>query len=85
MISMTGRNNVINGYIKKIEKLTGRKVLCNKPYSGTIIPNKYFNKNDARIKSIMIEINKRTYLNNNNDFLKLKRCINDYYIKIQKL
>ena len=33
----------------------------------------------------MLEINKRVYLTSENDFYKLKQCINDYYNKIQKL
>jgi len=63
----------------------GYSVEINKPYSGTIIPNKYFNKKEKRLSSIMLEINKTTYLNNKNDFYKLKQCIDDYYDKIQKI
>lgn len=66
-------------------KKYGYSVEFNKPYSGTIIPNKYFNKKEKRLSSIMLEINKRVYLNDNNDFYKLKQCIADYYDKIQKI
>lgn len=66
-------------------KKYGYSVEINKPYSGTIIPNKYINKNEKRLSSIMIEINKRVYLNNKNNFFKLKQCINNYYEKIQKI
>lgn len=66
-------------------KKFGYSVEINKPYSGTIIPNKYFNKKEKRLSSIMLEINKRIYLNNKNDFYKLKQCIDDYYDKIQKI
>ena len=66
-------------------KKYGYSVGINTPYSGTIIPNKYFNKKDKRLSSIMLEINKRIYLNSENDFYKLKQCINDYYEKIQKI
>ena len=55
-----------------------------KDYKEHIIPNKYFNKNDDRLSSIMLEINKRVYLNNKNDFYKFKQCIENYYNKIQK-
>lgn len=63
----------------------GYSIEINKPYSGTIIPNKYLNKTKTKLSSIMLEINKRTYLNNKTDFYKLKNCIEVYYKKIQKL
>lgn len=66
-------------------KRYGYSVEINKPYYGTMIPNKYINKKDARLKSIMLEINKRVYISNDEDFYKLKNCINDYYQKIQKV
>lgn len=62
----------------------GYSVEINKPYSGTIIPNKYFNKKENRLSSIMLEINKRIYLNDKNNFNKLKQCIEDYYNEIKK-
>ena len=61
----------------------GYSVSINKPYSGTIIPNKYFNKKKEKLSSIMLEINKRIYLKDKNSFNKLKKCIDDYYNKIQ--
>ena len=64
-------------------KKYGYTVEINKPYSGTIIPNKYINKTNTNLISIMIEINKRIYLNSKYDFNKLKKCINDYYDEIQ--
>ncbi len=60
-------------------KKYGYSVEINKPYSGTIIPNKYLNKKEERLSSIMIEINKRIYLNNEEKIFKLKNCIEDYY------
>ncbi|MBQ8219073.1 MAG: N-formylglutamate amidohydrolase [Bacilli bacterium] len=66
-------------------KKYGYSVEINKPYSGTIIPNKYINKKEKRLSSIMLEINKRLYLNNKDDFYKLKKCINNYYKEIQKI
>ncbi len=74
---------LINYTINHFQKY-GYKVSLNKPYCGTIIPNKYLNKKDNKLSSIMIEINKRTYLNNQNDFYKLKLCIEDYYNKLKK-
>ena len=40
------------------------KVGINKPYSNAIVPNDFYG-NDS-VKSIMIEVNKRLYLNNQN-------------------
>lgn len=59
-------------------------VRTNYPYSGSFIPDKYFRKKDLKIKSIMIEINKRIYLDNNckinnQKFINLKNCMNEYY------
>lgn len=62
----------------------GYSVELNHPYKGTIIPNKYFNKKENGLSSIMLEINKRIYLNNKKDFYKLKDCIDNYYNIIQK-
>lgn len=64
-------------------KKYGYSVEINKPYSGTIIPNKYLNKRCNNLQSIMIEINKKCYLNNKDDFNKLKKCIEDYYDKLE--
>jgi N-formylglutamate amidohydrolase len=38
----------------------------NKPYSGSLVPNDYYQKN-TNVKSVMIEINKKLYLDNNNN------------------
>lgn len=63
-------------------------VKINYPYEGSIIPNKYFDVYDERLDTIMIELNKKIYLNNNNKldkkkFNKLKRCINKYFKTIK--
>ena len=63
-------------------KKYGYSTEINKPYSGTIIPNKYLNKKENVLSSIMIEINKRIYLNSREDFNKIKICIEDYYNKL---
>ena len=51
----------------------GYSVKVNYPYSGSIISNKY-----PEVKSIMIEINKRIY-SNNNKFNKLATCMTEYF------
>jgi N-formylglutamate amidohydrolase len=52
------------------------------PYSGTMVPLKYFNT-DSRIHSIMLEVNRRLYLKQNSierseDFDKIKKIILDW-------
>ena len=59
----------------------GYSVRINYPYSGTIVPNKYFYKEEKRLESIMIEINKRLYLGNNS---KIKKDIDILYRKLLK-
>jgi len=78
-------NSSLTNFTIEHFKKYGYSVEINRPYKGTIIPNKYLNKNNKRLSSIMLEINKRIYLNNNDDFYKLKQCINDYYNNIQKI
>ena len=59
----------------------GYFVKINYPYSGTIVPNKYYFKEEKRLESIMIEINKRLYLDNNS---KIKKDIDILYRKLLK-
>jgi len=49
-------SDLYNYFIK-----SGYSVAINKPFSGTIVPLKYYGK-DQRVKSIMIEINRKLYL-----------------------
>lgn len=44
-----------------------------------MVPNCCINKKNIHLDSIMLEINKRIYLNNEKQFEKLKDCINKYY------
>lgn len=83
-IDNTCVNEELNNFTMNHFKEYGYSVEINYPYEGTIIPNKYFNKKDKRLSSIMLEINKRVYLNNNNDFYKFKQCLEDYCSKICK-
>jgi N-formylglutamate amidohydrolase len=46
---------------EKLLKKHGYSVAINTPYSGTIIPLKYLNKN-KRVNGIMIEINRKVYM-----------------------
>ena len=52
----------------------GYSVMINSPYSGSIISNKY-----PEVKSIMIEVNKRIYLDDINKYNKFYNCMMEYY------
>lgn len=61
----------------------GYSVKYNYPYEGSIVPNRYCN-GGGNISSIMIEINKRVYLDYNlvlnvDGYIKLKECMDKYY------
>lgn len=60
------------------------KVDINYPYSDTLIPNICFKEN-IKINSIMLEINKNVYLNSHKDFKKLKKALKIYCKKIKKI
>jgi N-formylglutamate amidohydrolase len=57
-------------------------VEVNNPYSGCIIPKPYFLKND-KVKGIMIEVNKRLYMNGtvveNEKVEQLRTVMNKYF------
>lgn len=56
----------------------GYDVMINYPYSGSMVPNKISEKRNKNFYSIMLEINKDLYLNNNEkskNFNKLKKDI----------
>ncbi len=50
-------------YIKEV--FEGYNIGINTPYSGALVPTAYWGK-DERVKSVMIEINKRLYLESDN-------------------
>lgn len=65
-------------YVKKIKEICieyGYSVGINKPFSGSIVPLKYYNSNN-KVKSIMIELNRKIYMNSNKDFEKVKSLCN---------
>ena len=55
------KEKVLLETLKKYIESQGYSVDINKPFSGSIIPNKYFK--DIRVNSLMIEVNRKTYLN----------------------
>lgn len=68
--------------VKNHFEKNGYSTEINIPHSGTIVPLQlYGNKN---ISSIMIEINKKTYMNSKEDYKKLKETINELLAKIKE-
>ena len=83
-----GFNNDFNNFemLEKMKNLLeekGYKVGINSPYSNAIVPNQFYG--NELVKSIMIEVNKRLYLKNQNteqfekseDFEKTQQVITD--------
>ncbi|NOQ30704.1 MAG: hypothetical protein GQ570_06240 [Helicobacteraceae bacterium] len=52
-----------------IKKFSDEALSINTPYAGSIVPNKFYLK-DKRVKSVMIEINKKLYLEDDNVTVK---------------
>ena len=66
----------------------GYKVAINAPFSGTLVPMKYYQQNPA-VKSVMLEINRKLYYDadtksQNNSFVKLQDHISEILEKIAK-
>lgn len=59
-------NEKLVTFIKSYFENFGYCVSFNHPYSGTIIPNKYFKEKANNLFCVMIEINKKLYLDKNN-------------------
>ena len=64
---------------------TGLSVEINEPFCGTMVPLKHYHK-DKRVKSVMIEVNRKLYLNEefekNENFKSIKGIIHDTVKKI---
>lgn len=62
---------------KYLEK-SGYSVKIDSPFAGTIVPMKYYEK-DSRVKSVMIEVNRRLYMDKpgvkNENFQKIREII----------
>lgn len=68
------------------EEFTGYEIGINTPYAGSLVPTNYWGK-DLRVKSVMIEINKRIYLEPDNitkskDFETIKQKLNNILQKL---
>lgn len=60
--------------LKSFFEYNNFSVKINSPYSGTIIPLKYYNK-DKNVMGIMIEVNKKLYLGDENKIIELNNLI----------
>jgi N-formylglutamate amidohydrolase len=67
-------------FVEKIkDKFSEYKVEENAPYKGSIVPNKYYSS-DSRVKSVMIELDRSIYMDDNISFEK-----NDNYNKVKDI
>ena len=57
--------------IADLFKHNGYSVDYNTPFSGSILPEKFLN--NKKVKSIMLEINRKAYINSNEDFNKIQK------------
>jgi N-formylglutamate deformylase len=68
-------------FVKEYFEAKGYECALNAPYSGSIVPTKYY-KSEGRVCSIMIEINRDLYLlpnsnKKNTNFMHVRRDISD--------
>jgi N-formylglutamate amidohydrolase len=68
--------------MKEIFEKNGYSVKLNNPFSRSIVPLKYLN--DKRIKSFMLEVNRRV-CDNEEKFLKIKKTCNEVYNYLNNL
>lgn len=68
------------------ERLTshGYNVMINRPYSGTLIPMKYYRKNE-NVKGIMIEVNRRLYMTLSNGIVSKTNSLDNIKVVIADL
>lgn len=64
----------------------GYTVAVNSPFSGTLVPGKYYHK-DCRVKSVMVEINRRLYMTEDGektcDFEKIRLLMEELIDKLK--
>jgi len=76
-------------FIKSYFESLGYSVKFNYPYSGTIVPNKFFKTKTNNLFCVMIEINKNLYLNKNNKknskFKMLRNQIQTLFKQLENL
>lgn len=74
-------SNEVKEIIKLFEK-AGYCVNINIPFSGSLIPTDFME--DGRVKSVMIELNRRIYCNNKKNFDKVKSLCKEVYRILDK-
>lgn len=70
-------------------KSRGLSLGIDTPYSGSIVPMEYYQK-DPRVRSIMLEVNRRMYLNEptnekSEDYIRTKEIVQEYIKLIKSL
>ncbi|MBQ7466709.1 MAG: N-formylglutamate amidohydrolase [Clostridia bacterium] len=79
-----GANQKLIDFVCEFLEGNGYKVSKNYPYSGSMVPNNLSdNINGHKFESIMIEVNKITYLFDKNKFKKLQNVINQLLKKLE--
>lgn len=70
----------LSGFVADYFEKYGYTVAINRPFAGTILPMKYYRK-DPRVKSLMIEINRRLYMDADGKIIpgyaEVKKAISD--------
>jgi len=73
---------LVRDYFKK----EGLTVAINEPFAGTMVPLKFYGK-DKHVRSIMIEVNRKLYLDDNfeknKNFYEIKQLMHDVLKKIK--
>ena len=70
-------------WIKDLFERNGYSVKYNVPFAGSLVPLKYFG--DSRVKSVMLEINRRIYCNGADDFQKVQALCEKVYLHLARL
>jgi len=81
--------NLIKDFSISYFETKGLTVGLDWPYSGTIVPEEYYQRN-SNVNSIMIEVNRKLYLKpesieKNDNFNLLKNTLSDYLTKLKLL
>jgi len=64
-------------WVRALFERNGYQVKMNMPFSGSLVPLRYFG--DPRVKTIMIELNRRIYCHSAEDFEKCRRLCKEVY------
>ncbi len=80
--------NALSELVRTTFENAGLTVALNEPFDGTIVPLDFFGKNN-NVRSIMIEVNRKLYLDDdfqkNENFYKIKELIHDVLKAMNKI